>query len=588
MQIRFFLFCCEISVSSSVYMIKYSKYGLYRKNLKAEFWGMRFIKRKEKMMSYSRDRPLKLLKNGIMENKTLEEKIMSKKIKSVISIALVFITIFSTLAITASAASYQTGQYQVASSNGVNVRPSPNSSSRYGAASKGTSFKVTKVSNNWGYTNSIYCANGKTVSGWVCLDYCNYKGSGHSHNYNGGKYYQNAHPHEISVRCTSYDSCGGWKWTGENYKVKDCPQCYPSETTYYTLSYNGNGGVGVPASQRVKANTGFYLSSTKPTRSGYTFLGWSTSKNATSASYSAGAGVRISSNITLYAVWKKNAAVNPTSVSLNYTSCTMNVGNTKQLTATVYPTNATNKSVSWSSSDSQVVSVSSSGKLTAKGPGVATITAKTSNGKTKTCKVTVRGIDITGDILFNYPTVGDVYYLGAKAYPSDTTKFTWSTSNSKIVSISSSGKMTAKATGTATITVKTADGRSESVKITVGSANKWRTGNFDSGYTAKGYTTVTLNKNAGDGKIKIYTYDAMGYKTSGQIHVTLRDWKGNWICEFDCKSGDTLNLGANYGEYRVYVAKKKYPDTIKGNSDDFINVGKCQSWAIECTKNCYI
>lgn len=60
------------------------------------------------------------------------------------------------------------------------------------------------------------------------------------------------------------------------------------------------------------------------------------------------------------------------------------------------------------------------------------------------------------------------------------------------------------------------------------------------------------------------------------------------VCEFDAKSGDTLNLGDNYGEYRAYIAKKKYPNTVIGNSDDFINVGKCQSWAIECTKNCYI
>ncbi len=580
--------------------------------------------------------------------------------KKVISIVLVVITIFSTIAITASAASYSTGNYAIAGSSGSNIRTGAGTNySKVGAASKGVTFYVSKVNGNWGYTSSIKCTNG-TKSGWVCLDYCTYKGSasnssratyndvfaslkgsGYSlsqarssettsfkkgdfvyvwawlHDANNNLYktygsgtcnmtlsiyrpdgscaytytYKNSDNNWIGCKL---DRTGTWKiqskitgsLTGTNTRTITVKES--SATTYYTLSYNANGGSGAPSSQCVKANTGFYLSSTKPTRSGYAFLGWSTNKNATSASYSAGAGVRISSNITLYAVWKKNATVTPTSVSLNYSSYTMNVGNTKYLTATVYPSNASNKTVYWSSSDSQVVSVSSSGKLTAKGPGVATITAKTSNGKTKTCKVTVRGVDITGDILFNGPTVGDVYYLGAKAYPSDTTKFTWSTSNSKIVSISSSGKMTAKAAGTATITVKTSDGRSESIRITVGSANKWRTGNFDSGYTAKGYTTVTLNKNAGDAKIKIYTYDACGKKSSGQIHVTLRDWKGNWICEFDAKSGDTLNLGDNYGEYRVYVAKKKYPDGIKGDGDDFINVGKCQSWAIECTKNCYI
>lgn len=580
--------------------------------------------------------------------------------KKVISIVLVVITIFSTLAITASAASYSTGNYAIAASNGSNVRTGAGTNySKVGAASKGVTFYVSKVNGNWGYTSSIKCTNG-TKSGWVCLDYCSYKGSSNSssratyndvlaslkgsgyslsqarnseatsfkkgdfvyvwawlHDANGNLYktygsgtcnmtlsiyrpdgscahtytYKNSDNNWIGQKL---DQAGTWKiqskitgsLSGTNTRTITVKES--STTTYYTLSYNANGGSGAPSSQRVKANTGFYLSSTKPTRSGYTFLGWSTNKNATSASYSAGAGVRISSNITLYAVWKKNATVNPTSVSLNYTSCTMNVGNTKQLSATVYPTNATNKSVTWSSSDSQVVSVSSSGKLTAKGPGVATITAKTSNGKTKTCKVTVRGVDITGDILFNYPTVGDVYYLSAKAYPSDTTKFTWSTSNSKIVSISSSGKMTAKAAGTATITVKTSDGRSESVKITVDPANKWKTGNFDSGYTAKGYTTVTLNKNAGDAYIKIYSYDDWGKKTSGQMHVVLRDYKGNYIWEGDISSGDKLRLGDDNSEYRVYISKKKYLDGIIGDGDDFINVGKCHSWAIECTKNCYI
>lgn len=582
-------------------------------------------------------------------------------LKKTISILLVVVTLFSIFAVTASAASYSTGNYAIAASNGSNIRIGAGTNySIVGAASKGTTFYVSKVNGNWGYTSSIKCTNG-TKSGWVCLDYCSYKGStnnssratyndvfaslkgsnyslsqarnseatsfkkgdfvyvwGWLHDANNNLYktygtggtcnmtlsiyrpdgscaytytYKNSDNNWIGQKL---DQAGTWKiqskitgaLTGTNTRTITVKES--TTTTYYTLSYNANGGSGAPSSQRVKANTGFYLSSTKPTRSGYTFLGWSTSATATSASYAPGAGVRINSNVTLYAVWKKNATVNPTSVSLNCSSCTMNVGNTKQLSATVYPTNATNKSVSWSSSNSQVVSVSSNGKLTAKGHGVATVTVKTSNGYTRTCKITVRGIDITGDILFNYPTVGDVYYLNAKAYPSDTTKFTWSTSNSKIVSISSSGKMTAKAAGTATVTVKTADGRSESIKITVSAANKWKTGRFDSGYTAKGYTTVTLNKNAGDAKIKIYTYDSLGYKTSGQIHVTLRDWNGKWICEFDCASGDTLNLGDNYGQYRVYIAKKQYPDTVIGNSDNWINIGECYSWAIECTKNCYI
>lgn len=74
----------------------------------------------------------------------------------------------------------------------------------------------------------------------------------------------------------------------------------------YTVSYNANGGSGVPSSQKKDHGKALTLSSTKPTRSGYTFLGWSTSKTATSPSYSAGGSYNGNADITLYAVWKSN------------------------------------------------------------------------------------------------------------------------------------------------------------------------------------------------------------------------------------------------------------------------------------------
>ncbi len=78
--------------------------------------------------------------------------------------------------------------------------------------------------------------------------------------------------------------------------------------TDYTLSYNANGGSGAPSSQ---TGTGvgsytFTISSTKPTRTGYTFLGWSLSSTATSASYQPGGSITLTANDTLYAVWKAN------------------------------------------------------------------------------------------------------------------------------------------------------------------------------------------------------------------------------------------------------------------------------------------
>ncbi len=79
----------------------------------------------------------------------------------------------------------------------------------------------------------------------------------------------------------------------------------------------------------------------------------------------------------------------PTSVALNKTTLTLDIGKTSNLRATVYPSNASNKKCTWSSSNSSVATVDGNGKVTAKASGTATITVKTSNGKTATCKVTV-------------------------------------------------------------------------------------------------------------------------------------------------------------------------------------------------------
>ena len=78
----------------------------------------------------------------------------------------------------------------------------------------------------------------------------------------------------------------------------------------------------------------------------------------------------------------------PTSVSLNKTSLTLDVGKSYTLTKTVSPSNAVT-SYTWSSSNTSVATVDSNGKVTAKKAGTATIMVKTSNGKTANCKVTV-------------------------------------------------------------------------------------------------------------------------------------------------------------------------------------------------------
>ena len=79
-----------------------------------------------------------------------------------------------------------------------------------------------------------------------------------------------------------------------------------ARTWQWTVSYNANGGTGAPSSQTKTIGVDLKLSTTKPTRIGYTFLGWSTSKTASSASYSPGATYSSNAALTLYAVWKIN------------------------------------------------------------------------------------------------------------------------------------------------------------------------------------------------------------------------------------------------------------------------------------------
>ena len=99
---------------------------------------------------------------------------------------------------------------------------------------------------------------------------------------------------------------GRWRFSSATLHITT------DETDYtYTLSYNANSGSGAPSSQSNTVTGGgtapsmtFTISNTQPTRTGYTFLGWSTNQAATSASYQPGGTISISANTTLYAVWK--------------------------------------------------------------------------------------------------------------------------------------------------------------------------------------------------------------------------------------------------------------------------------------------
>lgn len=81
----------------------------------------------------------------------------------------------------------------------------------------------------------------------------------------------------------------------------------PAATTY-KITYDANGGSGAPEATTKYAGRTLTLSTSKPQRNGYTFLGWSTSKTATTAKYTAGGSYSANAAATLYAVWKASTS----------------------------------------------------------------------------------------------------------------------------------------------------------------------------------------------------------------------------------------------------------------------------------------
>ena len=167
-----------------------------------------------------------------------------------------------------------------------------------------------------------------------------------------------------------------------------------------------------------------------------------------------------------------NKEVSVTGVSLNKTSVSLNKGDKLILSATISPSNATNKKITWSSSNQNVATVDN-GNVTAVGVGSAIIGVKTSNGKIATCQITVsnKEVLVTGVSLNKTSTSlnkGDKFILSATISPSNATnkKITWSSSNQNVATVDN-GNVTAVGVGNATITAKTSNGKIATCQIIV-------------------------------------------------------------------------------------------------------------------------
>jgi uncharacterized protein YjdB len=157
-------------------------------------------------------------------------------------------------------------------------------------------------------------------------------------------------------------------------------------------------------------------------------------------------------------------------VNLNKTKATIQKGKTLTLKATVTPSDLSDKSVTWESSNTGVATVSSAGKVKGVKAGTATITCTANaTGAKATCKITVSYVKL--DQTKTSIQKGKTVTLTATVYPSSLTdkSFTWKSSNTKVATVTSKGKVKGVKAGTATITcTSNATGFSTTCKVTVG------------------------------------------------------------------------------------------------------------------------
>ncbi len=177
------------------------------------------------------------------------------------------------------------------------------------------------------YVNVIKVVNGKAVDTKSLLEKC-LQSTGHS------GYNHSTNLHTLASK-SGFNGYKGYNWskyttvpstytsglvpnnnyTSVHYNITGNAPYTANETLFlffeekktFTLKYNANGGSGAPAQQTATSTEDSYtftISSTTPTRSGYDFLGWSTSSTATSASYLPNGEIMVTGTTTLYAVWK--------------------------------------------------------------------------------------------------------------------------------------------------------------------------------------------------------------------------------------------------------------------------------------------
>lgn len=360
-----------------------------------------------------------------------------------------------------------------------------------------------------------------------------------------------------------------------------------SKNPTYTLSYNANGGSGAPSSQT--GSSSYTISSTVPTRTGYTFLGWSTSSSSTSATYQPGSSITISTNTTLYAVWKNGSTA--LTVNSSHNAVISTAGEKKYYTFTPSES-GTYVIYSTGSSDTKVYLYNSSGgELTSNDDGGTggnfRLQYNLTAGTTYRFAVGYYSSSATGTIPFKFGKVYTVTYNsnGGSSAPSSQTKdygisltlssaiptrtdytfLGWSTSSSATSPTYSAGgtyssesnatlyavwKVNPKATYTVTYNANGGNVTPSSTSVTEGNSVTLPT-------PTKSYT-LSFNANGGSGAPSAQT-----------VSVGCKGWSTSSVASsgtFSCNA--TVYPTANTTFYAVWnsSASKVIPSTVPTRS----------------------
>lgn len=289
------------------------------------------------------------------------------------------------------------------------------------------------------------------------------------------------------------------------------------------------------------------------------------------------------------------------SVKLNKSSLTLDPGESFQLKATISPSNASSKSVAYSSSNAKVATVDSKGKIVAKAVGTAKITAKTNNGKT--ASVTVKVVKTTVKLNKTKLTMlGKPIQL--KATVSSNSAVAWTSSDPKVAAVSSKGVVTPKGYGTCTITAKAKNATAVctvEVKKTNTITKTYTVVADDSVNIYKAADTLTVVVDGLTGKIKS-TDCYQSKRDASVIGFFSKDGIKCYQKDDDCayfRSTYTLNLGLigigklklGFEAITVTYYYKLYNDgTLKymrGECDDLLKVCQKDStyWTIDSKGN---